>query len=56
MQFGPVEITAKDIKSFAERFDPQPMHLGEGDEQNTVVTAMFASGLRTICQRPRAGP
>jgi acyl dehydratase len=53
MQFGPVEVTAEDIKSFAERFDPQPMHLGDDAEQNTVVSGMFASGLHTVCLHMR---
>jgi acyl dehydratase len=49
MLFGPVEVTAEAITSFAERFDPQPMHLDAGAEQNTVVSGMFASGLHTVC-------
>lgn len=50
---GPVEVTADDIRSFAERFDPQPMHLDEAAEQNTVVGGMFASGLHTVCLHMR---
>jgi acyl dehydratase len=53
MMFGPVEVTAEDIKSFAERFDPQPMHLDDDSEQNTVVGGMFASGLHTVCLHMR---
>jgi acyl dehydratase len=53
MMFGPVEVTAEDIKSFAERFDPQPMHLDEGAEQNTLVGGLFASGLHTVCLHMR---
>jgi acyl dehydratase len=53
MTFGPVDVTAEDIKSFAERFDPQPMHLDESAEQNTVVSGMFASGLHTVCLHMR---
>jgi acyl dehydratase len=53
MTFGPVTVTAEDIKSFAERFDPQPMHLDDGAEQNTVVSGMFASGLHTVCLHMR---
>jgi acyl dehydratase len=49
MLFGPVDVTAEDIKSFAERFDPQPMHIDDDAEQNTVVSGMFASGLHTVC-------
>jgi acyl dehydratase len=53
MLFGPVDVTAEDIKSFAERFDPQPMHLDEDAEQNAVVGGMFASGLHTACLHMR---
>jgi acyl dehydratase len=53
MLFGPVTATEDDIKSFAERFDPQPMHLDDDAEQNTVVSGMFASGLHTVCLHMR---
>jgi acyl dehydratase len=53
MMFGPVDVTAEDIKSFAERFDPQPMHLDDDAKQNTVVSGMFASGLHTVCLHMR---
>jgi acyl dehydratase len=45
MEFGPVTITAADIKSFASRFDPEPMHLDEAAVHNTIVSGLFASGL-----------
>jgi acyl dehydratase len=53
MLFGPVTVTAEAITSFAERFDPQPMHLDAGAAQNTVVSGMVASGLHTVCQHMR---
>jgi acyl dehydratase len=53
MLFGPVEITAEAITSFAERFDPQPMHLDDEARQNTVVDGMIASGLHTVCLHMR---
>jgi acyl dehydratase len=53
MTFGPVDVTAEDIRAFAERFDPQPMHLDEGADQNTLVSGMFASGLHTVCLHMR---
>jgi acyl dehydratase len=53
MLFGPIEVTTEAIKSFAERFDPQSMHLDEAAEQNTVVGGMFASGLHTVCLQMR---
>jgi acyl dehydratase len=53
MTFGPIAVTAEDIKSFAERFDPQPMHLDEDARQNTVVSGLLASGLHTVCMHMR---
>jgi acyl dehydratase len=53
MMLGTVEVTAEDIRSFAERFDPQPMHLNDDAEQNAVVSGMFASGLHTVCLHMR---
>lgn len=53
MLFGPVEVTAEDIRSFAERFDPQPMHLDGEARQNSVVDGMIASGLHTVCLHMR---
>jgi acyl dehydratase len=53
MEFGPLAITAADIKSFAARFDPQPMHLDEAAVQNTVVSGLFASGLHIVCMHMR---
>jgi acyl dehydratase len=53
MVFGPVTVTADDIKSFAARFDPQPMHLEDAAEQNDVVSGLFASGLHTVCLHMR---
>jgi acyl dehydratase len=52
-EFGPLAVTAEDIKSFAARFDPQPMHLDEAAAQNTVVGGLFASGLHTVCMLMR---
>src|SRR5262245_46047195 len=53
MLFGPVTVTAEDIRSFAQRFDPQPMHLDDEARQNTVVDGMIASGLHTVCLHMR---
>jgi acyl dehydratase len=47
VEAGPHLVTAEDIKSFAARFDPQPMHLGAA--QNTVVDGLYASGMHTVC-------
>jgi acyl dehydratase len=53
MVLGPVAVTAEDIKSFAERFDPQPVHLNDNAEQNTAVSDVFASGMHTVCMHMR---
>jgi acyl dehydratase len=53
MEFAPLAITAADIKSFAARFDPQPMHLDEAAAQNTIVDGLFASGLHMVCVHMR---
>ncbi len=53
MEFGPLAVTAADIKSFAARFDPQPMHLDETAGQNTILDGLFASGLHTVCLHMR---
>ena len=52
-EFGPLAVTAADIKSFAARFDPQPVHLDESAEQNAIVSGLFASGLHTVCMHMR---
>ncbi|HXW20257.1 MAG TPA: MaoC family dehydratase [Roseiarcus sp.] len=53
MEFAPLVITAADIKSFAARFDPQPMHLDEAAAQNTILDGLFASGLHIVCVHMR---
>ena len=52
-EFGPLAVTAADIKSFAARFDPQPMHLDEAAAQNTIVGGLFASGMHIVCLHMR---
>src|SRR5215468_9325846 len=52
-ELGPLAVTAADIKSFAARFDPQPMHLDEAASQNTIVGGLFASGLHIVCLHMR---
>ena len=49
VEAGPHLVTAADIKSFAARFDPQPMHLDDSAAQNTVVDGLHASGMHTVC-------
>ena len=51
--FGTYEVTADEIRSFAEQFDPQPMHLDEDAAKAGVLGALSASGWHTasICMR-----
>ena len=49
VEAGPHLVTAEDIKSFAARFDPQPMHLDGSEAQNTLVDGLYASGMHTVC-------
>jgi acyl dehydratase len=49
VEAGPLLVTAEDIKAFAARFDPQPMHLDGTDAQNSVVDGFYASGMHTVC-------
>src|SRR5258707_3849952 len=53
MEFEPLAIAPADIKSFAARFDPQPMHLDDAASQNTIVDGLFASGLHIVCMHMR---
>src|SRR5260370_19869804 len=50
VEFAPLAVTAADIKSFAARFDPQPVHLDDAASQNTIVDGLFASGLHLVCR------
>jgi len=52
-EFGPLLVTAEDIKAFAAQFDPQPMHLDEAAARDTIVGGLFASGLHTVCMHMR---
>jgi len=40
-------ITEKQIKAFAEEFDPQPFHLDNAAAENTVFRGLAASGWHT---------
>ena len=53
IEFAPLAVTAADIRSFAARFDPQPMHLDEAAKQNTILSGLFASGLHIVCMHMR---
>jgi len=41
-------FTADEIKSFAERFDPQPFHLDEAVAEQSHFGALCASGWHTV--------
>ena len=41
-------FTAEEIKSFAERFDPQPFHLDEAAGARSQFGALCASGWHTV--------
>ncbi len=53
MEFAPLAITTADIKSFAARFDPQPVHLDEAASQDTIEDGLTASGLHIVCMHMR---
>lgn len=50
---GPVTVTAEEIVSFAERYDPLPMHLSMRDGQATIHDSLIASGVLTIALKQR---
>jgi acyl dehydratase len=43
-EYGPLEVSAEEIKAFAAEFDPQPMHLDEEAARATLVGGLCASG------------
>jgi acyl dehydratase len=45
---GRHKFTAEEIKSFAERFDPQPFHLDEAEAARSHFGALCASGWHTV--------
>lgn len=52
-QAGPITVGAEEIISFAERYDPLPMHLTAKDGQATVHDSLIASGVLTIALKQR---
>lgn len=44
---GSIRIDADDIKTFAQRFDPQPFHLDEAAAERTFFGGLVASGWHT---------
>ncbi len=49
MTLGAWVVSADDIKSFARRFDPQPIHLDEEAAKASIVGGLCASGFHTCC-------
>ncbi|WP_049987483.1 MaoC family dehydratase [Halobellus rufus] len=51
--FGEYEVTAEEIKSFAETYDPQPFHTDEEAAAESMFGGLVASGWHTMamCMR-----
>jgi acyl dehydratase len=47
-EIGSHKFTAENIKSFAQRFDPQPFHLDEAAAAKSHFGALCASGWQTL--------
>ena len=50
---GPITVTAEEIISFAERYDPLPMHTSEAGGAATEHGGLIASGVLTIAFKQR---
>ena len=50
---GEYDVTAEEIKDFAERYDPQPFHLDEDAAAESMFGSLAASGWHTasMCMR-----
>ena len=48
-EIGRHTFTVEEIKSFAQRFDPQPFHLDEAAAAQSLFGALSASGWHTAC-------
>lgn len=46
-RFGRYEVTAEEVRGFAERYDPQPFHLSDEGAVGTPFGRMAASGWHT---------
>lgn len=49
LTFGARPVTADEIKAFARRWDPQPIHLDEEAAKASIVGGLCASGFHTCC-------
>ena len=50
---GPVTVIAEEIISFAERYDPLPMHISNEGGAATLHDSLIASGVLTIALKQR---
>jgi acyl dehydratase len=53
VRYGDVEVSAIQIKEFAEQFDPQPFHLDEVAARDTQAGGLIASGWHTAAMLMR---
>jgi acyl dehydratase len=47
-ELEPITLTEKEIFDFAEKFDPQPIHIDEEFSKNSIFNGIIASGLHTM--------
>ncbi len=47
LELGTVHFSAESIIRYAEKFDPQPFHLSEEGQRNSVFDGLCASGWQT---------
>lgn len=48
-EFGDRTVTRDEIVEFAERWDPQPIHLDEAAAEESIYGGLIASGWHTVC-------
>jgi acyl dehydratase len=48
-ELGAYELSKAEIKSFAEKYDPQPFHLDEEAAKDSIFGTLIASGWQTAC-------
>jgi len=46
--FGPHMVTREEIVSFAKRYDPQPFHLDNVEDEDSIFNGLVASGWHTV--------
>lgn len=45
----PYKVTSKEIRDFAEKYDPLSIHLDESYAKNSIYGSIIAPGLFTLC-------